>query len=127
MNSKKLGGHGEEIAAQYLKQNNYKILDRNFPRRIRGVLAGELDIVAQFEETICFVEVKALSKTIAFWPEDRVDFKKKQRLKRSAESWLVRHKIPLLGIKWQIDIITVSFAEGSSQPKIEHFRNVIDE
>ena len=51
-----LGKLGEDLAADFLKQQGYTILERNFRSRI-----GEIDIVASpagENETICFIEVK---------------------------------------------------------------------
>jgi len=53
MNSKKtLGQRGEEIACKALEKQGYRILDKNFSCKF-----GELDIVAEDDEVICFIEV----------------------------------------------------------------------
>ena len=54
-NTKKLGSNGEQRAADYLISKNYKILHRNWRTR-----RGEIDIIAQIDDTIVFVEVKTL-------------------------------------------------------------------
>ena len=54
-NTKKLGSNGEQKAADYLISKNYKILHRNWRTR-----RGEIDIIAQIDDTIVFVEVKTL-------------------------------------------------------------------
>ena len=51
--NKSIGGAGEEAAAKYLRRKGYKILERNY--HIRG---GELDIIAQKDGYIVFVEVE---------------------------------------------------------------------
>ena len=50
---KKIGNMYENLACQILEKNNYKILDRNYTGE-----HGEIDIVASFQNTIVFVEVK---------------------------------------------------------------------
>ncbi len=52
---KEIGDLGEKVAAEYLKRHGFSILDRNVLRK-----TGELDIVAEKENTICFVEVKTM-------------------------------------------------------------------
>lgn len=47
------GRRGEQIAIEFLKNNGYCILERNYRNRI-----GEIDIIAQDDQTICFVEVR---------------------------------------------------------------------
>ena len=49
----RLGQTGESAAARYLQLHGYKILEKNFRSRF-----GEIDIVAQKNETVVFVEVK---------------------------------------------------------------------
>jgi len=50
---KQFGNHGEDLVAQKLSQNNYTILARNFRRPY-----GEIDIIAQKDNIVLFVEVK---------------------------------------------------------------------
>jgi putative endonuclease len=53
MDKKELGDRGERIAALYLEKKGYAILRRNY--RVKG---GEIDIIAEKESVIAFVEVK---------------------------------------------------------------------
>ena len=53
MNKRVVGDIKENIAADYLKKNNYTILEKNFRCRI-----GEIDIIAKDEKYLVFVEVK---------------------------------------------------------------------
>ena len=52
--SRQKGDFGEARAADFLRDRGYRILDRNFHSRF-----GEIDIVAQKDETLHFVEVKS--------------------------------------------------------------------
>lgn len=52
-NSKKIWDNAENIAVKYLENHGYFILEKNY--RVRG---GEVDIIAQKDEIIIFVEVK---------------------------------------------------------------------
>ena len=53
-----LGNKGERAAVKYLKKKGYLILERGF---VRG--KSEIDIIAETEDTIVFVEVKTRSAT----------------------------------------------------------------
>ena len=130
MNSQETGRLGEDIAVKYLKKKKYKILDKNFEIRIGGIKAGEMDIVAKKYDTICFIEVKTLKKASrnqasgGFFAEDKVDFKKKKNLIKTAEVWLSKHKVPF-DSKWQIDVIAVNINSQTRKAKISHFQNAI--
>lgn len=49
-----IGKYGEDLACNYLKSKNYKILDRNYRNRF-----GELDIICLHSNIIIFLEVKS--------------------------------------------------------------------
>lgn len=63
---KEIGNLGEKIAADYLKRHGFNIRDCNFSRK-----TGELDIIAEKDDTLCFVEVKTILVD-EFPSEDRV-------------------------------------------------------
>ena len=50
----KIGKNGEEMAKQYLINKEYKIIQTNF-----RCYFGEIDIIAQKDNSLIFVEVKA--------------------------------------------------------------------
>jgi len=120
----KVGKIGEEIAVDFLRKKGYQILDRNYKFKIPGDLQkGEIDIVAKKKDTICFVEVKTLKNPkIEIFPEEKINLSKKKKLIATAESWLIKNKIPL-DSKWQIDVISIVIKEGKT--KISHFENAI--
>lgn len=127
MNSKKVGSFGERIAEKYLKDKGYQILDRNFSFRIPGSpQKGEIDIIAKKDDIISFIEVKTLKigggQSSAISPEEKVNFPKQRKLRETAESWLMKKKIPL-NSKWQIDVISVMIKKGKAE--ISHFENAI--
>jgi len=123
---KNIGKNGEEIAVKFLKEKGYQILDRNYRFQIPGDLQrGEIDIVAKKGDTICFVEVKTLKDPkIEIFPEEKVNFSKTKKLILTAESWLIKNKIPL-NSKWQIDVISVLIK--GKEKKISHFENAISD
>ena len=48
-----LGERGENVAAKFLRNQGYKILERNYRTSV-----GEIDIIARDGKTLVFVEVK---------------------------------------------------------------------
>lgn len=50
---RQIGDEGEEIATSYLSEQGYKIIDRNVSNPF-----GEIDLIAQKEQHLFFVEIK---------------------------------------------------------------------
>jgi putative endonuclease len=68
-----LGRTGEHLAAEALTSTGYHILERNFRCR-----HGEIDLVAEDEHDLVFVEVKARRGTSYGRPEDALTFYKRR-------------------------------------------------
>lgn len=84
--SNELGAWGEEKAARFLEQQGFRILERNFHSRF-----GEIDLIAETDDFLVFVEVR-LRKTTRFGtPEETVDHRKQQKLRLTAEAYLQKH------------------------------------
>ncbi len=86
----------EDLVAQYLERNNYEIVARNY--RCRG---GEIDVIAQKEGVLCFVEVKSLCGS---WTQDQlgrmVDGQKRKRIQLTAIDYL--NKVYMQGKQLEI-------------------------
>ena len=81
-----LGSRGERVAEKFLRKSGYKILMRNYvPRR-----GGEVDVVCRVrgKRELVFVEVKTRSSEEFGAPHEAVNWRKRQRLIRSANEWL---------------------------------------
>lgn len=80
-----LGQLGERRAAAWLEQHGLDILATNV------TLAGaELDLVAQDDDTIVFVEVRGRSDDRLGHPLETIDARKQARVRRAASAWLLR-------------------------------------
>lgn len=73
------GDWGEEVAAQYLAQNGFDILARNF-----RYYKAEVDIIARTTSSLVVVEVKTRTNTAFGRPEDYVSDKKQALLSEAA-------------------------------------------
>lgn len=119
MRTSELGRLAESLAENFLKKRGFSILDRNFRRPW-----GEIDIVAQKEDVIVFVEVKASRGEMpGFEPELRAGRTKLHKVARTAKTYLSSQKISL-ETEWRIDVITVTFNKDSGTAKIKHFPSV---
>ena len=83
MNTKIPGKIGEAVAFNYLKQNDYKILETNFTCKM-----GEIDIIAKKDEIIVFVEVKARTTKKFGLPCEAVTPYKQHKIKLVATYYL---------------------------------------
>jgi len=113
--NKKTGNRGEDIAARYLEQKGYKIIDRNisFP-------FGEIDILAEQRRTIVIVEVKTVRGAGFGTAVDLVRFAKQNKLRNLGRA--VAQKYP--GSAIRIDVIGVDLTNG--EPEIEHIENAVE-
>jgi putative endonuclease len=100
--SKAKGNAGEDAAADFLEHTGFKILQRNY-RYDRG----EIDIVADDQGTIVFVEVKSRKPGSEETPEESITPKKEEFLKRTAEGYLFEHRqeehpsrFDLVAVEW---------------------------
>jgi putative endonuclease len=78
-----LGRHGEDLACRALEARGYLILHRRYRTRY-----GELDVVAQHEGILVFVEVRARGSGRFGHPAASVGTQKQQRVAAMAEAYL---------------------------------------
>jgi len=111
----KLGEEGEKRTEAFLKAKGYKIIARNARFSI-----GEIDLIAQIEKTLIFIEVKTRQSAEYCRPIEVVDKKKRRKIKQMAMQYYREKKYAAKGFTVRFDIITLIWPEGE-QPKIEHF------
>lgn len=91
------GNQGEILAEKFLKKQKYKILDKNY-----RAMVGEIDFIALDKDTIVFVEVKR-RETLAFGrPSEAVGKQKQNRIRKSGEEYLVRHKLTSQPVRFDV-------------------------
>lgn len=100
--AKQLGNEGEELAALYLMQNGYRILDRNWNLH-RGC---ELDIIAFKDNKLHAVEVKTRTDDGVMLPEQAVDDKKLKNINSALTEYRYRNQLQFFDV--QIDTIAVT-------------------
>ena len=81
-----VGKRGEAAAAERLQADGYRILDRNWRSR-----QLELDLVAEKDGVLVFVEVKTRAADALATPEDALGTVKQNRLVRAAALYLSEH------------------------------------
>lgn len=81
------GTIGEIDAVQFLKNKKYQIIATNYRNRM-----GEIDIIAKDKNALVFVEVKSRATLLYGRPCEAVDFRKQQKIRKTAELYLVTTK-----------------------------------
>ena len=114
-----VGAWGERVALEYLKKKGYAIVARHWTHRI-----GEIDIVAQKNGGVVFVEVKTRTSARYGTPEEGIGWHKQQKLRRTANVYMLKHKLG--DIPYQIDSLAVIYDHLLKQTTIRHLENVIE-
>ena len=104
---KETGQLGEKIAADFLSRKGYKIVEFNFSRPW-----GEIDIIAEMNGSVRFIEVKTVSREsfpsfsreIDYRPEELVDKRKLLKIARTASLYMDQKKDDR---EYQIDVVGV--------------------
>lgn len=112
-----LGRRGEQVAADWLEQQGYRVIDRNW-----RCTAGELDLVLRCARTLVFAEVKTRSSLEFGHPFEAITFEKGARLRRLAALWCREHG-PVAG-QIRIDAVAVTDA-WSERPRVEHLTGIL--
>ena len=110
-----VGRHGEDIAARYLVEAGYVLVERNW----RGT-RGELDIIAWDGDEIVVVEVKTRTGLGFGHPAEAITPDKLARLKRLAGQWLAEHAARAASVR--IDVLAVILGPGGAQ--VEHLAGI---
>ena len=114
MTTRELGDIYEEKVCRYLVSQGLEIICRNFT--VRG---GEIDIIAREGEYICFIEVKYRTDK-AMDAYQSVGYKKKNRIIKTAEAYLRKHKTDL---QPRFDVV---FVFGGEDTEFEYLKNAYD-
>ena len=115
---KTLGNFGENCATQFLEAQGYTIIARNF--RIRS---AEIDIIAQIDDVIIFVEVKARSDIRHGLPVEAVNLRKQKKIIKAAGVFLQDEKF--CDCACRFDVVEVYF-NGERVEEINHIENAFE-
>ena len=103
-----LGKSGEEAAVNFLKNNGYRILARNYKTKL-----GEIDIIARDKDTLCFIEVKTRHSDRYGLPAEAVSLPKQRQIAKAALFFLKERN--LLEKKARFDVVSVLYSEGAAK------------
>lgn len=112
------GQSAESDAERYLRRKGYRILDRN----VRST-RGELDLVAQTEGILVFIEVKARRTGMYGGAAHAVDSRKQARIVRLAARYLAAHRLHNPPCRFDV----ILFTGGTDRPSsLEHIEGAFE-
>lgn len=113
---RRFGNRCEIMAARFLQDKGYKILAHQFKTR-----AGEIDLVAEHQGELVFVEVKARKNLRFGYPEDSVNQNKIRRMVMAGQTYLTERN--LADRPFRLDVIAVIFNADQTY-EIKHLEGV---
>ena len=110
-----MGKKGEALAAKYLEEKGYQIIDKNFRCRL-----GEIDLIAVEGDFLVFIEVKLRSSLGFGHPLESITKKKQDKIRQVAQYFLLQNK---KHCNVRIDVISI-LINKLDKPQITHLENV---
>jgi Holliday junction resolvase-like predicted endonuclease len=132
--SQVIGEIGENLACKKLIGLGFKILERNYTQK-----SGEIDIVAQKEKKLHFIEVKSVSCEIktsvingsvthvtntGYRPEENLNFHKFFKIARTIDLYLSEKNVSP-ETNWQIDLACVYIDLEKKKGRVEILENIV--
>lgn len=115
---KKRGKAGEEYVCEYLRKRGCTIAERNYHSRW-----GEVDIIAENEARIIFVEVKTRTKSSFTTGFESITPSKLRKFTRTAEYYLMTHNVSK---QPRIDCAQVIVDKATNElVKIDYIKNAV--
>ena len=118
MNIGKVGKSGEDRVAAFLRQKGFSVIKRNYQCRF-----GEIDIIAQNNEYIIFVEVKTRKAGALVSGTEAVTEAKQQRIMLTANDYISKTSVSL---QPRFDVAEVTVTEnayGSKGYSLNYIKN----
>jgi len=115
-----LGDFGERVAKAHLESKGYRILATKF--RVRE---AEVDIVAQRDDVVVFVEVKTRRGDAMGRAVEALDGRKGERLLLAADAFAQEH--PELPPDRRIDLIAIDLDAQGRVVSLEHIESAVEE
>ncbi len=100
-NKREIGAVGEREAGEFLQKNGYTILKTNY----RVGRLGEIDIIANDNEYICFIEVKTRRTSTFGSPGEAVTKTKQQKIRQIAAIYLTNTR--KMDSKVRFDVVEI--------------------
>ena len=111
------GKQAEQNAVEYLESKGYRIVAKNFRYQ-----KAEIDIIAEYENLLIIIEVKARANNLFIEPYEAVDKRKIKLIVSAADAFLRENPYES---EVRFDIVSIIRGEGN-QLKIQHIENAFE-
>lgn len=118
MNTRITGNAGEDMACEYLLENGYTIISRNWRTR-----TGEIDIIVEKAETVVFIEVKTLPNGTPDMLKRELNYQKLQRIVKTSKRFLQNNR-QYSNSYVRFDVIIIGMP---GLPQVYHIENAFAE
>lgn len=112
MRRRQLGQRGEQLAAEYIQQQGYRLAEQNYRCRL-----GEIDLIAWDGRTLVFIEVKTKRHMQFGVPQSMVTRAKQQKIVRVAMVYVQERHLRDMSLRF--DVIAITALAGIT-PEILH-------
>ncbi len=113
----KRGKFGQQLAKEYLEKKGYKILAENF-----HCLAGEIDLIAEKNGQLIFIEIKTRFSRNFGLPEEAVNETKRNKMEKTALVYLEKEKIK--NENFRFDCLAIEIDKEEKKAKIRHHKAI---
>lgn len=117
MSTKQDGDWGEALAAEYLEARGCRIVEREWRCRF-----GEIDLIAEQEGTLLFVEVKLRTNLRYGMPRESVTAKKQEKLRSAALLYLSMHGLDAPA-RFDVAEVYTDVHHSARSTRIEYIEN----
>ena len=114
---RQLGKWGESVAAVHLEAKGFRLVERNW----RSVY-GEIDIIAQDNGELVFVEVKTRRGNHMGTPEEALTRQKAEKLRQLAQLYLAENGSEQ---DWRIDLVAIEIDSRGKLLRCDHMRDAV--
>ena len=117
MDNKEIGKRGEQLVCEYLRKKGLAVFRTNYRTRF-----GEIDVIAEDDAHIIFIEVKTREEGAMVSGADAVDAAKRGRIMMSAESFM--NALPVkLPPRFDVAEVTVSDENGKRKYSLKYIED----
>ena len=118
------GRDGETLAAAFLVSCGARLLHRNWRSGLKGV-RGEIDVIAQIGDTICFVEVKTRADSFHGEPQEAVTPSKQRQICRLATAYVMEFEQTEMTVRFDIVEVWLS-PDKHRKPRVAWLENAFE-
>ena len=115
--TREAGDRGEAMAAEYLRENGYELLASQFRCRF-----GEIDLIAEKDGMLLFVEVKLRTNLQYGMPREYVTAKKQEKLRAAALLYLSMHGLDV-PTRFDVAEVYTDAHHSARSTRIEYIEN----